>query len=403
VALAESVHGPGSVATANALQTLGATRLAAGELQSADSLVTRAVGILRRHDRADSVLAGSLDVLGSVKNRLGHFAAAESSYREAIALAARTNLDSAQLGSFWQNLNVTLGDAGRREAADTALRQALTIQQRVLPPEHPSLLLSLGSLASRLQSRWELDSAIALAEDVLRRQRRVYPAGNERVATATNNLAFYKMQLGDYAAAEVSFREAHDMAERLYGASHLTTLILLNNVGRALVLGGKPADAEVVFGRVLYGLRTLGRDHPYTGQALQWLGRSYEAQGRSMAARGVLDSALALAQRLPPQHPRTAEVRVALGTVALRDRRFADAESHLRWALAWRTKHLDARDPLIAEAALLLARCRAEQGARAEAESLFTAGIQRLEANRYRVRQAAAARSELASWRSRWP
>ena len=192
------------------------------------------------------------------------------------------------------------------------------------------------------------------------------------------------------------------MAERLHGASHLTTLILLNNVGRALVLGGKPADAEVIFGRVLSGLRTVGRDHPYTGQALLWLGRSHEAQGRSAAARVVLDSALALAQRLPPEHPRTAEVRVALGAVDLREKRLADAESHLRWVLVWRTKHLEPRDPLIAEAALLLARCRAEQGARAEAESLFAAGIQRLEANRYRVRHAAAARSELASWQLRW-
>jgi serine/threonine-protein kinase len=400
VALAESLHGPGSISAANALQTLGATRLAAGALQSADSLLTRAVTILRGQDGADSVLAGSLDVRGSVKNRLGEFAAAESSYREAIALATRVRLDSTDLGSFWQNLNVTLGDAGRREAADSALRQALAIQQRVLSPDHPSLLLSLGSLASRLQSRWELDSAIALAEDVLARQRRVYPAGHERVATAMNNLAFYRMQLGDYAAAEAGFREAHEMAEQLHGASHLTTLILLNNVGRSLVLGGKPDDAVGIFRRVLSGLRTLGQDHPYTGQALQWLGRAHAAQGRLAVARVVLDSALTLSRRLPPEHPRTAEVTLALATVDLAERRFTQAESRLRSVLMWREKYLDARDPLIAEGALLLARCRAEQGARAAAESLFTDGIRRLEANRYRGREAESARRELASWRA---
>ncbi|MGQ0648442.1 MAG: protein kinase domain-containing protein [Gemmatimonadaceae bacterium] len=402
LALAESTYGPASVAAANALQTLGATRLVAGELQSADSLATLAVAILRQQRGADSVLAGSLDVRGSIKNRLGHFAAAESSYREAIALAARARLDSAQLGSFWQNLNVTLGDAGRREAADTALRQALAIQQRVLPPEHPSLLLSLGSLASRLQTRWEMDSAIALAEDVLRRQQRVYPRGHERVATAMNNLAFYRMQRGDHSSAQAGFRDAHEMILRLHGPKHLTTLILLNNVGRALVLGGKPAEAEGIFPRVLAGLRSVAPNHPYTGQALLWLGRALEAQGRLAAARNALDSALVLSRSLPPEHPRTAEVRVALGAVDLRDKRFADAESHLRWALAWRTRHLEPRDPLIAEATLLLARGRAEQGARSDAESLYTAGIRRLESNRYRAGHAAAARSELAMWQARW-
>jgi hypothetical protein len=63
---------------------------------------------------------------------------------------------------------------------------------------------------------------------------------------------------------------------------------------------------------------------------------------------------------------------------------------------------LDVRGPLIADGARLLARCRAEQGARADAESLFTDANRRLEANRYRGLQAESARRELASWRARW-
>ena len=105
---------------------------------------------------------------------------------------------------------------------------------------------------------------------------------------------------------------------------------------------------------------------------------------------------------LPPEHPRTAEVLVALATVDLVELRFTQAESRLRSALKWREKYLDVRDPLIAEGVLLLARCRAEQGARAEADSLFTDGIRRLETNRYRGREAESARRELAAWRARW-
>jgi tetratricopeptide (TPR) repeat protein len=218
-----------------------------------------------------------------------------------------------------------------------------------------------------------------------------------------NNLAFYQMRAGDYEAAADGFRAAHGQMERLHGAANLRTLTMLNNVGRVLLLGGRAGEAEAVFRRVRAGVEALSPDHPYASQPLQWLGRALDAQGRTATAIAALESALAMAGRLlPAEHPRASEARVALGSIHLREGRLAEAEAALRPVLAWRVKHLDSTDPEIAEAALLLARCRAEQGARAEADSLYADGIGRLEGNRYRVRETAAARQELADRRARW-
>lgn len=403
VALADSVPGVGAAA-AIPWYMLGSVRLGTGVLPAAESLTARALGIVRRHRGADSVLAQALDVRGSVQNSLSQFAAAESSYREAIVAAERARLDSAVLGSLWQNLNVALSNAGRVAASDSALGRALAIQRRHLPPEHPSLLLSLGSLASRRAARWEMDSAIALAEDLLARQRRIYPAGHQRVAIAMNNLASYRMRVGDYQAAEAGFREAHGLMERLHGAGHPTTLILLNNVVRVLLLKGQPAEAEIIMEQLLRQVhQSLAPEHPFRSQALYWLGRVYDAEGRSARALVALDSALAMAIRLlPPEHPRASDTRVALGAIHLREGRLADAEAALRTALGWRVAHLEPLAPEIAEAALVLARCRAEQGARVESDSLFEDGIRRFEANPYRTREAEAARRELEGWRTRW-
>jgi hypothetical protein len=60
-------------------------------------------------------------------------------------------------------------------------------------------------------------------------------------------------------------------------------------------------------------------------------------------------------------------------------------------------KHLHERDPETAEVALLLARCRAAQRVRAEADSLYADAVERFARTPYRPRELEAARQE---WRA---
>ena len=93
---------------------------------------------------------------------------------------------------------------------------------------------------------------------------------------------------------------------------------------------------------------------------------------------------------------------MSLGAAHLRYGRPAAAETALRPARNWQLAHLVPRNPATGETTVLLARARAEQGARAEAESLYADAVRRLEASGHRAREAEAARRELAAWRARW-
>jgi serine/threonine-protein kinase len=398
VVLADSLHGD-DVPLATPLYLLGTVRMDAGGLPTADSLVTRAVAILRRYPGVDSILSRALNAQGRVQLLGERWAAAESSFREAIAFAERVRIDSTFLAAVWGNLGIVSSYLGKSGTADSAAERALAIQQRLLPPDHPSVLLARHNLAAQQSSRWEMDSAIGHAEAVVQGQGRNYPAGHDRVATAVNLLAMFQVRVANYPAAVAGFREAHAMMKRLYGSSHPTTIVLHQNLGVALLFDGKPREAESVFRRLLDDVRaSAGHDHRATIEPLTWLGRSLFKGGRLSAARAALDSAL----RLTPTGDPAVEIRGAIGESDLREGRLTEAEGALRQLLAFRLANRGPRDPGIAEAALLLAQCRAKQGIRAEAESLYVDGIRRLQANGYRAREAARAEGELADWRTRW-
>ncbi|MFN8573260.1 MAG: serine/threonine-protein kinase [Gemmatimonadaceae bacterium] len=403
IAIADSTDGVQSRMSANLRTSLASVSIDRGQAPAAESLLTASLTTLRR-GRPSADLVNALDILGTAQRILYKFGESETAYREAIRVGIRLPLDSLSLAALWGNLSVVLSDGGRRLASDSALRMALQIEERLLPPDHPTLVLNYMNLAVSLDAQWKLDSALALYDEVVRRQRRVYPAGHERVASALNNRSFTLMSMGQYARAESGFREGRAIIDRLSSPNHLLSLISQNNIGRALLLGGHQQAAESVFRELRSRApAALGPNHGFVSAPMLWLANAYLARGDTTRAMALWDSALVHATaHLPPSHPRLAETRLALGRALVWRERPQEAEPLLRQALESERTNLAPGDPRIGLTLVSLGEARAGQGDRAAAESLMVDGLTQLSANRYVVAQADTARATLDAWRRRW-
>jgi len=402
--IADSVEGRASLAAAAIRTTQASVRIDRGDYASAESLLTEALAVQRRARSKDETLINTLDILGTAQRRLYRFREAEASYREAIAVGEEIGADSLILAAEWGNLSVALSEAGRLDASDSATLRAIEIQEARLPPNDPGLLLSYMNLAVSKDDRWQLDSALVLHDEVVRRQRQVYPNGHERVAAAINNRSWNLMSQGRYAAAESGFRESYEIVKRLSGPTHLSALISLNNIARAALLDGRAQEAESIFLRVRSQARTaLGADHGFISAPMLWLGYAYVARGDTLRALALWDSTLAHAKaHLPPEHPRRAEASVAIASVLLKRNRAREAEPLLRSALESQRANLTASDPAIPATTAMLGVSRALQGDRAAAESLMVSAVQQLKGRRFVEAQAAVAQKTLDDWRAKW-
>jgi tetratricopeptide (TPR) repeat protein len=332
--------------------------------------------------------------------RLQKYSTAESAYREAIV--HERGLDERFRANIRGNLSIILDDAGRDAEADSLNAQALAIYRAAGLSEHPDYVVALSDRASLLDQQWKTDSALALQRDVRTRLERVYPQGHDRVVIAINNYASTLLRLADNAQAERGFREANAMSVRLHGPAYYFSLVTLSNVGRAQLAANSPVSAETTFRSVLKSaLASLGDEHPFVSQTWFNVGRSVAAQGRSREALVLLDTSLALAQKvLPPTHRRRTDVRYVQGSIYLTEDRLAAADSALREVVTWRRANLNEKDPDVADAIILLARTlKKKDGAtrRPEIDSLYAEAIERLQRTNLRAATLAELKREVAA------
>jgi serine/threonine-protein kinase len=291
------------------------------------------------------------------------------------------------------------------DAAGALFSQALEVRQRVLPPNHPDLAMSLGALAQyhnlkadRERSRALYQRALAVFEgpgarhpkavglmndyasllgglslhaeaEAMQRQaitvgQQVLGPGTLIVANLTNNLGTTLTSLGRLAEAEHAFREAHAQHLALLGENHWRTRNLSRNVGRILALQQQYAEALPWMDRAI-AVRASDDDAGREGIRAQraWIlfrmGRRAEALEQATAAVSALErmtkrdgSVLAISR------PLVARMLNEIG-------RPKDAEPPARAAVEW-LERWGPSDPRHAEAACEMGRAQLLQGMTAE-------------------------------------
>ncbi|RRR74023.1 MAG: tetratricopeptide repeat-containing protein, partial [Candidatus Viridilinea halotolerans] len=126
-------------------------------------------------------------------------------------------------------------------------------------------------------------------------------------ATLCARLGLYLDRLGSYASAQHYVEHALAISERVLGAEHSQTIIILNNLALLYKKQENFAAALPLYERALAVTeQTLGVDHPQTIISLNNLAEFYRAQGNYDAALPMLEHISVISERvLGIEHPDT--------------------------------------------------------------------------------------------------
>jgi tetratricopeptide (TPR) repeat protein len=258
--------------------------------------------------------AARLNQLGVRHHLAGDLSSAEACFR--TALASAVGLPGAVMES---NLAAVYKRQGRYEEAAGAYTRALAGRRG-----HPDAALTLNNLAEirRLQGRY--GEARFLLEQALSTSAR-----REVRAAALNNLAELDRRAGRYTSAARRLREALALKEQVYGADHPEAAITANNLGKVYEESGDLPEA----GRLYHRAIAIWERHSSEALPIGWsnLGHLYELQGRLpesedllVRAHGSMGTASTAVGAAIVQN---------LGSLRLRQRRYADAAALLRRSL----------------------------------------------------------------------
>ncbi|MFJ3226318.1 FxSxx-COOH system tetratricopeptide repeat protein [Streptomyces sp. NPDC086783] len=175
--------------------------------------------------------------------------------------AARTL--AAQLDEFWttefpdandeQILNLrferanVLRSQGQHQAARDLDEKTLASQRRLLGDDHPSILITSGSLAADLRALGHFKEALELDERIYRGFREIFGEDHPRTLSAANNLGIDYRLAGDVEAARRLDDDTLRRRTALLGPLHPYTLITKGHHARDLrELGDFKGSAEIL-------------------------------------------------------------------------------------------------------------------------------------------------------------
>lgn len=356
-------------------QTLGNIYQRLGKFDQADPLLSTALERRKAIIGSDSRdVAESLVALGLLRVDQGRLAEAEQLVREGLALDRRhLPSNDPAIEKDTSALGRVLEERGDYDGAVKTLEE--TVRRQLAQTEASTeLSQSISELATAHLYLGHLDLASSLYKQALDMDRILFGAAHPRVAEDLYSMGLVQHDLGRDREAEQNYRQALAIDQSWYGDDHPDTALIMAAVGQSMAYQERYDDAapvlqqairlqEHIFGKVhpqvAMGLSALGvlelrrghladaeKDfaraaeinravyddrHYLVGVALMNLGEVYLAEKNNARAEQSYREALArLTEKLPPGHNSTAIAEVRLGHALVLQRKFTEAETHLR-------------------------------------------------------------------------
>ena len=141
-------------------------------------------------------------------------------------------------------------------AGARALRESvLAGYERILPEDHPSLLLARANLANSMYARGDLARARALFESVLAARDRILPEDHPDLLRARVNLASSMYAMGDLAGARALYESVLAARERILPEDHPDLLLARGNLANSMYAMGDLAGARALLPKLVAGMR----------------------------------------------------------------------------------------------------------------------------------------------------
>jgi tetratricopeptide (TPR) repeat protein len=223
-----------------------------------------------------------------------------------------------------------LVQAVSRQAMDEATRRLWAERAvRAIDRVFPSPEFSNWAVCERLQSQTRTCAEL------------IDECGFEfsKAAKLLNKSGGYLYRRGQYAAAELLFKQALKIVENAVGSEHLLLAVCLNNLAEVYHTQGEYPKAELLFGRALAILEALGPEHPDVAHSLNGLAALYYSQGQYTKAEPLYQRALTIREKaLGPAHPETAQSLNNLGVLYHTEGQYTEAKPLFERALAIRER-----------------------------------------------------------------
>ncbi len=246
-----------------------------------------------------------------------------------------------------------------------------TIEHFKIETETSARLLNQAGIFFYEQARYV--QAELLYKQALGIKERVLGLEHPETAVSLNNLGMLYESQGRYWEAESLLKRALEIRERVFGVEHPETAVSLNNLAELFRFQGRHAEAEPLGERAL-GIceRVLGPEHSDTARCLNNLALLYKSQGRLAEAEPLYERALGICERtFGAEHPSTAMSLNNLAALYQSQGRYVEAEPLYERALEIKERTLGQDHPSTATSLNNLAELHDSQGRYAEAESLY--------------------------------
>jgi tetratricopeptide (TPR) repeat protein len=322
--------------------------------------------------------AASKAELGALKETQLRWAEATSYYRQAAELVELVPKSAeVTLATYLHYWGFASYEAGDYRHAEPPLTRALAIQEKMLGPEHPDIVLSLITLARLYQDQSRYAETESLLQRAIAIQKKVLGPEHPYVAANLNNLAVLYYMRGQYAQAEPLFQQTIALLEKVAGSEHWVLARSLNALAALYFTRREYHQAEPLLWRALaIQQKSLGSEDPDLTITLNNLARIYQEQGHHAEAEPLLQWVLAINEKvLGPEHPTVAIILSNLAISYHARRQYDQAESLFMRALSIRESVSGPEHPDTAITLNNLARVYQDQGRYAEAEPLYLRAV----------------------------
>jgi eukaryotic-like serine/threonine-protein kinase len=306
------------------------------------------------------------------------------------------------------------------EAATLVAERALDIYSHAVDPNDERVLTTINVLIACAVNAGDLPRARTLYAQLLPRVERSLGRDHRNYAAALGNLAFVRIELGDFEGVEQQLRHSIQLYERLYGPDHGSIAAkwavlgnLLHQIGRfsealttlqyaidsqrrvsgpgdrveAFALSIMSAtlrsrgDLEGALQRAQEAMdilrKLLGPSHDEYAQALQAYGEIHlEIKDLAAALPALTEAVTVLRASQAPNQSKTATAHMAKGLLLMRTERFSEAETELRPAVTAYQKMFPSHHRLLLAARSALGEALLLQGKLDEAEPLLESSVQ---------------------------
>lgn len=347
IALRESLYGPESAATADALRRKGALQVLAGDAEGGRESLERALSAHERaRGRSSAAVARDLEALASLElERERPDIATEHLNRVIEILRGGDSVE--RLPVARGQLALARRQQGRLDEAAALYREALPQLRSSLGQHHPDTVSAENNYAALLLHQGRYERAAEQFQRIKEINRTLYDPDHPLVITARNNRATMLARQGDHETAEGEFRALLDYWREKSGPEHPRTLITQTNLAVMLERQEKLDEAEKLYREALSGFRqTFGPDHPHVAVSLGHLADIALDRGEVSEAESLAEKALDIRRAAHGEsHPAVATSLHQMGAISDAKGERRAARDYYEQALAMRREELGEEHP----------------------------------------------------------